>query len=366
MMDKQRVTRDWFSKPGDSLRSLMQRRNVTAIDLAQRLEGGMSVIRGILDGSVAIDDRNASALEEAVGGSANFWLKRQADYEEAFERAVNFVLDWESDEWLDRVPSPNDKAHGSLTELKRREEIRRRLAFFNVSNMKMWESRYGQLCEGTRLRESPSFTSGGGSLLVWLRKGELEADLVATGIWNPENLKDRLLDIRKLCRVSNPSRFLPKLKGLCAEAGVAVVVVKAPRGCHASGASRLVAPDKAMILLSFRHRTDDQFWFTVFHEIGHLLLHRERAFVDEDQTPESVVEREANDFASLCVVPESRKSEFRNLSADRSAIIRFAVSLGVSPGLIVGQMQHHKMIEYNKFNSLKRHWAWEDIDRALA
>ena len=69
-------------------------------------------------------------------------------------------------------------------------------------------------------------------------------------------------------------RFLPKLQALCAEAGVALVFVRAPRGCRVSGASRLVTPEKAMILVSFRFRSDDQFWFTVFHEIGHLILHQ--------------------------------------------------------------------------------------------
>jgi Zn-dependent peptidase ImmA (M78 family) len=155
------------------------------------------------------------------------------------------------------------------------------------------------------------------------------------------------------------------LREILADAGVALVVVPAPKGCHASGAARLVASDKAMILLSFRHRSDDQFWFTLFHEIGHLLLHNGRAFIDEEETPESAAEREANDFAGECIVPTSRSHEFEQLKTDRDSIVRFAVSVGVSPGLIVGQLQHEGRIEFGRMTRLKRHWTWDEIRTGL-
>ncbi len=364
MMDEQ-FTPDWFSKPGDSLRSLIQRRGVAPGDLAQKLEGGMTVVRGILDGSVSIDLDKAKALAETIGGTSDFWLKRQTNYDVALERAVCLATEYEADEWLGRVSSPGAKSRGRLSEAKRREEIRKRLVFFNVANMKAWEARYGRLRDYTRFRTSASFTSKNSAVLLWLRRGELEAGLVPTRTWSPDELRDRLEAIRKLCKVSRPIRFLPKLKELFAEAGIALVIVSAPKGCYASGASMLVAPDRAMILLSFRYRADDQFWFTVFHEIGHLLLHGAQTFVDDESAPDDKSEREANDFASSCIIPEARKVEFDHLSANRDAIMRFSVSIGVSPGLIVGQMQHRRVIAHNSLNSLKRHWTWTDIEPAL-
>lgn len=365
-MDEQQFTPDWFSKPGDSLRSLMQRRSVTAGALASKLEGGMTTVRGILNGSLAIDVRTATALEAIVGGRSNFWLKRQANYDDAVERAVSVAAEREADEWLERVPSPSPRSGGRLSGAKRNEELRRRLVFFNVATLKAWDSRYGQLCDDTRFRTSASFTSNTSAVLLWLRRGELEADLINTCAWNPTMLRDRLDAIRKLSRVSHPARFIPKLKDICAEAGIALVIVKAPKGCHASGASRLVTPDKAMILLSFRFRADDQFWFTVFHEIGHLLLHGAKAFVDDDSTPDDKSEQEANLFASSCIIPDARRAEFDRLTGDRDAVVRFSVSIGVSPGLTVGQMQYRQMIGHDSLNSLKRRWTWEDIEPAIS
>jgi plasmid maintenance system antidote protein VapI len=364
-MTDEQFTPDWFSKPGDSLRLLMQRCGVAPSDLAQRLKGGIAAVRGILDGSFAIDLATAKVLAETVGGTSDFWLKRQANYDAALERAVCLAARYEADEWLGRVPAPGARSRGQLSEAKCREEIRRRLVFFNVANITAWDARYGRLRDHTRFRTSASFTSKDSAVLFWLRRGELEADLVPTRPWSPGNLRDRMPAIRKLCRVSHPTRFLPRLKELCAEAGIALVIVCAPKECRASGASRLVAPDKAMILLSFRYRVDDQFWFTVFHEIGHLLLHGAQTFVDDESTPDDKSEREANDFASSCIVPGARKAEFDRLPANREAIIRFSVSVGVSPGLTVGQMQHRHLVSHNSFNSLKRHWTWSEIESAL-
>jgi HTH-type transcriptional regulator/antitoxin HigA len=358
------IEADWFSKPGDSLRSLMQRRGTSAADLADHVEGGISTVRGLLDGSLTIDDKCARVLAKVLGGTPIFWLNRQTQYERRLERAVEAAT-LHAEEWLDRVPVPGPRRRGSSNDANMREQLRRRLTFFNVPTIDSWHERYGRLLADTRFRTSPSFESIDSAVLLWLRRGELEADLATTRAWSPGNLQDRLDAIRNLSRIGQPSRFLPKLRALLAEAGVAVVVVKTPHGCHASGASRLVASDKAMILLSFRHRADDQFWFTVFHEIGHLVLHGANTFVDADGTPETEAEREANDFARRSIVPENRFSEFIALPSDKDSVVRFSVSLGISAGLTVGQMQYRRMIPYNRLNALKRYWKWSDIDPAL-
>lgn len=359
-------TPDWFSKPGDSLRTLMLRRSINAQDIAGHLDGGMQTLRGLLDGSHPIDNDHASVLAEAVGGTTSFWLKRQEQYDAALERAVDRATAVEADDWL-LLPVPGNKPRGRLTQEKMRDEVRRRLRFFNVSTMDAWKIRYGKICTSTLFRTSPTFSSDDGAVLMWLRDGELISDLVSTKPWNADNLRDRLDSIRKLSKLKHPKVFLPKLKALCAEAGVAVVAKKAPPKCHSSGASRMVAPDKAMILLSFRGLSDDKFWFTVFHEIGHLILHGAQTFVDSDINGDDLddYEHEANEFSSRMIVPAERVEEFESLPADKNKVIRFSAKVGVSVGLLVGQMQHQKMIRPDQMNYLKRHWKWDDLVEIL-
>lgn len=362
-MVEEALRSDWFSKPGDTLRSLMQRKGVDADRLAGSLEGGKQTVRQLLEGTLAINEALASAIATALGGSSEFWLKRQANYEAAVDRAVEANM-IHHEEWMDRVPAPGSKSPGEMTEKIIKAEIRRRMVFFNTATLTSWNTRYGQLCQETRFRTSQAFSSSDAATLLWLRRGELEADAISTGRWDPEALRSILPEIRKLSRVSKPSRFLPKLRALFARAGVAFVVVRAPQGCRASGASRLVSSDKAMVLVSFRHRSDDQFWFTVLHEVGHLLLHEAAPFVDGEATPDDEQEQEANAFASDCLVPPVYRERLLSLGNDFDAIVRFSKEIGIGPGLTVGQLQHSELLAHNQLSSLKRRWTWAEIDPA--
>jgi Zn-dependent peptidase ImmA (M78 family) len=140
-----------------------------------------------------------------------------------------------------------------------------------------------------------------------------------------------------------------------------VVVVRAPGGCRASGATRFLTKDKALLLLSFRYLTDDHFWFTFFHEAGHLLLHGERGFFLEGvDMPSTIEEDEANEFAANTLVPSEFQPTLLSLRADAHKVIRFAMKIGVSPGIIVGQLQHLGKIRQNQLNSLKRRFEWSE------
>jgi len=140
-----------------------------------------------------------------------------------------------------------------------------------------------------------------------------------------------------------------------------VVIVRAPDGCRASGATQFLTSDKALLLLSFRYLTDDHFWFTFFHESGHLLLHGEKSiFLEGDDTPFNIEEQEANDFAGKVLIPDELQSSLLNLNPDTKEILRFAIHAGISPGIVVGQLQHKKLFKYNQMNRLKKQYQWVD------
>jgi Zn-dependent peptidase ImmA (M78 family) len=113
--------------------------------------------------------------------------------------------------------------------------------------------------------------------------------------------------------------------------------------------------------LSFRYLSDDQFWFSFFHEAGHLLLHADRGvFIDGLEVGSSDEEREANEFAGKVLVPEDVQHELLQLQLDHRAIIRFASRIGVSPGIVVGQLQHRRRITPRQLNALKRRYRWSE------
>jgi Zn-dependent peptidase ImmA (M78 family) len=137
--------------------------------------------------------------------------------------------------------------------------------------------------------------------------------------------------------------------------------VRGPQGCRASGAVRFLTPTRALIQLSFRYLSDDHFWFTFFHEAGHILLHEKgRLFVEGVATNTPREESEANQFAVDTLIPQELRKEFSNLRAHTFEVIRFASKAGISPGIVVGQLQHLQIIPPNRLNRLKRRFSWEN------
>ena len=148
------------------------------------------------------------------------------------------------------------------------------------------------------------------------------------------------------------------MQDYCREAGVAVVFVRELPGTHVSGATRWLSSDKAMIILSLRHKQNDHFWFSFFHEAGHILHHRKRdIFIDiEGASPYSHEEKEANDFASDFLIPKEKYENFIKTldKISKESVLKFANKIEIAPGIIVGRLQHEGKLPFTHLNKLKR------------
>jgi Zn-dependent peptidase ImmA (M78 family) len=153
--------------------------------------------------------------------------------------------------------------------------------------------------------------------------------------------------------------FLPDLTDLCAKSGVALVVLRTPKECKASGATLWISDSKAMMVISHRFKTDDHFWFSFFHEAGHLLLHRNRDVLVDFEDTTGIEEDEANAFAEGVIISPETRLQLRKLALKSKDLIRAARDLGISPVILVGQLHHEGILERNRFNKLKRRLVWE-------
>ena len=111
--------------------------------------------------------------------------------------------------------------------------------------------------------------------------------------------------------------------------------------------------------MSFRYLSDDHFWFTLFHEVGHLVIHRDKAmFLEGNFVENDTAEEEANAFAADTLVPPKERDKLQGMKANRKNLIGKAFELGISPGILVGQMQHKRIIAPSSMNFLKRRFRW--------
>lgn len=347
---------DWASAPGDTLTDILGERNLPISEFAHRMGWRPEDAQDLLQGRTTITIAIARQLERVIGASVEFWMSRDFQYREDSAR-----LHVAHEEWLSELPLGDMIKFGWLKPMHPSDEVAACLRFFSVPSVRAWKEEYAALQEMVAFRTSPSFDSRPAAVAAWLRQGEIESEAIHCRPWNARGFHQTLSSIRALTREKDPGRFIPELQRSCAENGVAVAIVRAPTGCRASGATRFLSRDKALLLLSFRYLTDDHFWFTFFHEAGHLLLHGKRdLFLEGLDTPSNKEEQEANEFAARILVPAEFHPELLALPADGHAVISFARRVGVSPGIIVGQMQHLGTIKHRQLNRLKRRFTWEE------
>jgi HTH-type transcriptional regulator/antitoxin HigA len=353
---------DWISPPGETIMDMLEEQNMSLTDLARGVGSPLSDMRGLLDGRTALTSDIAKKLEEILGGSAAFWMIRETQYRTdaaLLQEERKFRED--AERWLDEIPLEDMVRFDWI---KRKDSLRDKvveaLGFFGVSDIRTWHETYDRVFRAAAFRTSATFESKAGAVAAWLRRAEIESHAIECDPWDPAKFEEMLTEIRSLTRKKQPRVFIPALQKLCAGCGVAAVIIRAPNGCRASGATRFLTPQKALLTLSFRFLSDDHFWFTFFHEAGHLLLHpKNELFLEGAETESSKEEKEANDFAARVLIPVETEAAIRRLPLDGREVLRFARKIGVSPGIVVGQMQHRGLITHRQLNNLKTRYRWD-------
>lgn len=241
------------------------------------------------------------------------------------------------------------------------------LEFFDVPSPEAWRSKWD--AHPVAFRQTQVFDPRQEAVSAWVREAEIEASKLNLSDFDENRLRSSLDELRRLTR-KRAGEALEKAQEICSRAGVAVVLVPELPRTRISGCARWLSDKHALVGLTIRYKTDDQLWFTFFHEVGHILLHRDRqTFVidnaakdvgDKVVDPEMVkYEEEANRFAADTLIPPTALSEFvRRQTFTNESIHDFAESIGVGPGIVVGRLQHDGVLKRHQGNKLKQNLDW--------
>lgn len=348
----------WATPPGATALDLLHERGLAIGDLARQVDHDVHEVTNLLFGLSPLTDEWAHRFADALGSTPTFWLRREEIYRSDLRRLCGNA----NDDWLSDLPVRDMVSFGWISSGQSAEEARlNACAFLGVATAQAFASRYVRLLNASAYRKSHAFETNTSALAAWLRKGEIDASAINCQPWNPTKLRAAIGDLRALTREREPGVFLPLLERKLAECGVAMVIARPPEGCRASGATRFLSPEKALLQLSFRYLADDQFWFTVFHEIGHLFLHaHEKLFLEGLEERHSDAELEADEFARESLFERVGIETLDSVEATRFGIARLAKRAGIAPGIVVGQLQEKQRIPFNYFNYLKVRYAWRD------
>lgn len=340
--------------PGETLAEVLEEAGMTQAALAKRTGLSTKHVNQIINGAVSITPESALLLERATGVSARVWNNLEVAYREHRTRELDAASLMEDVGWLDVLP---------IRELIKREWIpsskdplqllQSVCLFFGVANRSAWEALWQK---PTAYRTSKAFTSDPGAVAAWLRIGEIRAAGIECAPYDRAALTELLDDLRRLTCEPDPEVWHPTLVDMCASVGVAVVLEPEIKGARINGAARWLTPDKALVQLSLRHSWNDIFWFTFFHEIGHLLMHSKKDTFLNDPGAHSGVEQEADGFAGQLLIPRASEAELASVTTVAEAR-SLADRLGVAPGIVVGRLQHDGRWPYNRGNDLKQRFV---------
>ena len=353
---------DWIVTPGDTIADMLEERGWTQAELAKRTGYTTKHINQLLKGEAAITQEAAGKLEKVFGGSVRFWTSLESQYREQLARKGEYALLGKHFAWLKELPLADMIRFGWVPKVADKAlQVRECLKFFAVSDVVAWRATYRKPVAA--YRAAPKLKHVGPSVAAWLREGERRAGEIRCKDFDKGAFCAALTKVRALTREPNPANFLPALQALCASGGVAVVVAPAPKGCPVSGATKWLATNKALIMLSVRGKSDDKLWFTFFHEAGHLLKHgKSLTFLDilGEAGLDGKEEEEADTFAREYLLPASSYFAFVAQGRfDTAAVTAFATSQNVSTGIVVGRLQHEGLLPYSHLNAFKVRYAWE-------
>jgi len=348
--------------PGEVLMDELELREMSQQELSKRTGLSAKHIVSIVKGKAPITPETALKFERTIGMPANYWLNLESNYQEIKARLAEEER-LESDlNWLKRVPVTAMAKFGwVLRHRDRKDQLKEVLKFFGIASVDQWDDMWPRL--SVAYRQSNQNTVFPEAVSAWLRKGELEAAEIHCAPYNKQKFRQALDQIRALTDMP-PQEFVPKMQALCAEAGVAVVFVPSLPKTGVSGATRWVHSNKAVIQLSLRYRSNDHLWFTFFHEAGHILLHGKKdLFIERTNKGNNGLdeekEAEANHFAQNELIPSRALDKFIQGGGWTKAAIRaFANQVGIAPGIVVGQLQHRGVLDYQYCNDLKYFYKW--------
>ncbi|MCA9356945.1 HigA family addiction module antidote protein [Candidatus Nomurabacteria bacterium] len=340
--------------PGVSLADELDFLSLSITDVASRTGISKKHLSNIINGKASITSEVAIKLEKVTGTKASFWNSLSRNYQASLamieeqahieEEAVleNILPFKETYQELKKHGVVEDYAwvknnFGNITQ--------NLLNFFSVYSLK-----YIPNIQPVVFRRHEQKNINQNTIAAIIRLSERKAQSVQAEPFDKKALKTALSEIKSYSLLE-PEEYFPKLEEKLRTLGIILVCVPGFKHTGLQGAAKWLDTDKAMVIVKSRGQekdtavTEDKFWFNLFHELGHLILHgKSEEFIDLDDEVDSKEEKEANAFANKQFMGgfelsdlQAYKSNQGSINADE-AVKDLSKRFGIAPSIVAGQM----------------------------
>jgi HTH-type transcriptional regulator/antitoxin HigA len=339
--------------PGEFIKEELEARHWRQEDLAAILNMSLKAINEIIRSKQAITIETAQKLGMAFGQSPQFWLNLDANYRLRERRQDYAIKEVGKRAYIyahmpigEMVKRGWIKASKPLSVLE--EEVKR---FWGIQDLD-----FGFMDKGiqSKFRKSAAFAGYNPYFAqAWLHMARRCASRMDGSAYRPRALETIGDNLHRLTlSVEGPARFIKDLSA----AGVKFLVLGHLPKTYADGAAFMDGRNP-VIVYTGRYDRIDHFWFTMAHELAHLLLHfkgMDECFIDRLDQLETAQERAADRKAAVWLKEREVLACFKNVTfKSRALVARCAVEHDLHPGVVVGILQHNGILPRANLNALK-------------
>ena len=351
--------------PGELLLSEITKRGMKQKELAIRTGMSEKHISTIINGTKTISVSFARKLDIALGDKIGTWAKYQSDYDNYMAR-----LEEENgitDEEISIFKGMKDivaqfiemkRMHNNCGDAKKILQLRQLLCVNSLTVIPQitYNAAYrAQVKSSTNIDPYVIF--------AWQRMCELLTEDAKIDVpFDSKKLADSIPEIKKQMFEPNAMTMLENLKGIFAECGVAFDIVHHFRGAPVQGFIKQTDSGRVILCVTIRGKRVDRFWFSLFHEVGHLLGgDLSTRFVDFD-TVKTEMEDRADSFARDTLLdPDLYKALIKSAKYhDLNDIKSFSAFAGVPHWVVIGRLQSDEWIDWSYFVHEIPKFEWVD------
>lgn len=350
--------------PGETISDILEERNLTQKELAQRAGVSEAFLSDVIHGKKDISKRLAMGLEYALGVPSSFWLNLQANYDAELislqeettiqkeERQILTTLH-EVVDYLKKIASiPND-ATQEQTILGLRKVLQ-------ISNLTVLQN----LAPSGAFRMSEKAKVDPFVLGAWLCLCKVQSSLkqFANG-FDPRKVNELILRLKDIM-CSRRGDLQQALISLFAEYGIDFSIVRNFRGAPVQGYIDFKEDGSYQMVVTIRGAYADIFWFSLFHELGHIVngdIAKPGRFIDTEDPQNAKREEEANRFARDALLDPADYRAFIDRGRFTLPLIQdFAKTQNVPPYVVIGRLQREERIPYSWYNKYKTKYKWAE------
>lgn len=332
--------------PGATIKEQLNDRGMSQKEFAARMDMSEKHISKLINGEVQLTPETAVRLEMVLGVPAKFWNNLEAIYREKIIKAEAENAMDEDLEIAKQFPYSEMAKFGWVPETREaKEKVVNLRKYFEVVGLSLLgnEQITRIACRRLAITDKSDL-----ALIAWAQQARIKARDIQTAPINIKGLIAAMPEMRQMT-VLKPKEFCPKIKKCLADCGIALVFLPHLKGSFLQGAT-FIDGNKIVVGLTARGKDADKFWFSLFHELAHIVLGHVGRPNGTSEDDEKAADQWSGD--TLIVADDFENFRRKHDFSERN-VIHFAKEQGIAPGIVVGRMQMEGMIKYSMLNNLK-------------